>query len=92
MDDNVIKYVITRASFEYYCFFIAVIFESGIGTRYMRYKGYIYRNNHTGLNSRVFWVCRKRQSMKCKATAVTIDSVLVKINNIHSHNPTTSTL
>ncbi|CAK1543880.1 unnamed protein product [Leptosia nina] len=45
-----------------------------------------FRHSRSLLGNRIRWTCAKKHKLKCKASAVTIDGVVVSTTGLHSHN------
>lgn len=49
--------------------------------------GYRYYKSSTHKQNRIYWYCRLRKSLDCKARVVMVDGVIVKGNLAHTHLP-----
>ncbi|CAF4819909.1 unnamed protein product [Pieris macdunnoughi] len=45
-----------------------------------------FRHSRSLMGNRIRWTCAKKHKLKCKASAVTIDGVVVSTTGLHSHN------
>ncbi|CAH2242331.1 jg19944 [Pararge aegeria aegeria] len=44
-----------------------------------------FRHSRSLIGNRIRWTCSKKHKLKCKASAVTIDGVVVSTTGLHSH-------
>ncbi|CAH2040296.1 unnamed protein product, partial [Iphiclides podalirius] len=45
-----------------------------------------FRHSRSLVGNRIRWTCAKKHKFKCKASAVTIDGIVVSTTGLHSHS------
>ena len=52
--------------------------------------GHFYRRNASKMHHggfKQYWICSKRNTLKCLARAVTVDDKVMQWSGLHNHNP-----
>lgn len=52
----------------------------------MRYYGFNYYKSSTHKKNRIYWNCRLRHKINCKARIITVDSMVQRITSHHNHD------